>query len=103
MCSQCGGEGFEVAPENVEQLDQDVRASAQNWDQVVEGAKVLAKDSSYELAVAKMATRLQFILAEGIVSLDSFFYAVAHGVCTAAGMGSKESELPPMVTTEVRG
>ena len=102
MCAECGGEGYEVRPEDVELLDQNVRASAHNWGQVVEAVKVLAKDTSYELAVAKVATRLRFLLAEEIIDLDSFFYAMAHGVCAAAGMGSKESELPPMVTTEQR-
>jgi hypothetical protein len=103
MCSKCGGEGFEVAPEDVEQLDQNVRASGHNWGQLVDAAKILAGEASFELAVAKVATRVQFLVAEEVVSLDAFFYAVAHAVCVEAGLGAKESELPPMVTTEVRG
>jgi len=102
MCDTCGGKGFEIAPEQVEQLDQNVRVSAHNWGQLVEAAKIMAGQTSFEMAVAKTATRFKFLLAEEALDMDAFFYAVSHAACTEAGLGAKVSELPPLVTTDQR-
>lgn len=104
MCQQCGGEGFEIPTEERAELDQNVSKSGANWNQMVEAAKTLATDvDSFEIAVAKVAQRFGFLCAEEVITIESFFFAVAHQICLQAGLEASSADLPPMVTTEQRG